>query len=533
MKCSISNIANVISESIPNPAESGFDIFVGLEHYDSGEVKVTRYGSTQNLVTAVKVFRKGDILLARRNVYLKRAGLVDFDGVTSGDSIVLRVKDDLSSLSLQSEDIRMYLPFVLNTEEFWNYAEKYSDGTMSKRLSPKTLLQYEFDIPDDVTEKNRLLWQAYKTKESYKAMITATDEMVKSQFIEMFGDPITNSKGRKQKPFIEVVTLHRGYDLPEGKRVQSGSIPIYGANGFLGYHDCAMAKDGIVTGRSGAIGEVYEVPGPYWPLNTALFSIDTHGNNITYLTYLLRFFDIKRFGTGTGVPTLNRNDVHKEMIYDVELTEQSAFEKIAKQADKSKFDGLKSQFIEMFRTAPKEHVHLKDIATYSIGLTYKPENVKPSGIPVLRSGNIQEESLDFGDLVRVDSSIPDTLLLQDGDILMCSRNGSAHLVGKVARIRQLPEPMTYGAFMTVIRSEYMDYLFLFFQSDGFRQQISYGKSSTMNQITQKMLDQITLDLPSKTEIKKLSPLLEQADKSKFELKQAIEKIDKVMRALMQ
>ena len=160
---------------------------------------------------------------------------------------------------------------------------------------------------------------------------------LKSQFIEMFGDPITNSKGRKQKPFIEVVTLHRGYDLPEGKRVQSGSIPIYGANGFLGYHDCAMAKDGIVTGRSGAIGEVYEVPGPYWPLNTALFSIDTHGNNITYLTYLLRFFDIKRFGTGTGVPTLNRNDVHKEMIYDVELTEQSAFEKIAKQADKSKY----------------------------------------------------------------------------------------------------------------------------------------------------------------------------------------------------
>ena len=56
------------------------------------------------------------------------------------------------------------------------------------------------------------------------------------------------------------------------------------------------------------------------------------------MTYLLRFFDIKRFGTGTGVPTLNRNDVHKEMIYDVELTEQSAFEKIAKQTDKSKFE---------------------------------------------------------------------------------------------------------------------------------------------------------------------------------------------------
>ena len=250
-----------------------------------------------------------------------------------------------------------------------------------------------------------------------------------------------------------------------------------------------------------------------------------------------------RISVGSLSPTVNWKDL-RDLVFEIPDFEKQhelalflssanelkeSYEKMIAATDEM----VKSQFIEMFRTAPKEHVHLKDIATYSIGLTYKPENVKPSGIPVLRSGNIQEESLDFGDLVRVDSSIPDTLLLQDGDILMCSRNGSAHLVGKVARIRQLPEPMTFGAFMTVIRSEYMDYLFLFFQSDGFRQQISYGKSSTMNQITQKMLDQITLDLPSKTEIKKLSPLLEQADKSKFELKQAIEKIDKVMRALMQ
>ena len=338
MKCTINDIAVVISESIPNPAESGYEIFVGLEHYDSGEVKVTRYGSTENLVTAVKVFKKGDILLARRNVYLKRAGLVDFDGVTSGDSIVLRVKKDLSNLGISSAAVQKYLPFVLNTEEFWNYAEKYSDGTMSKRLSPKTLLQYEFEIPEDVESKNELLWAAFDAKESYRAMIRATDEMVKSQFIEMFGDPITNSQGRKQKAFVDVVTLHRGYDLAEGKRVSGGSVPIYGANGLLGYHNCAMAKDGIVTGRSGAIGEVYVAQGPYWPLNTALFSIDTHGNNLTYLSYLIRFFDIKRFGTGTGVPTLNRNDVHKEKIYDVDLTEQDAFEKIAKQADKSKFE---------------------------------------------------------------------------------------------------------------------------------------------------------------------------------------------------
>ena len=241
MKCSISDIANVISESIPNPAESGFDIFVGLEHYDSGEVKVTRYGSTQNLVTAVKVFRKGDILLARRNVYLKRAGLVDFDGVTSGDSIVLRAKINLSSLNLKSEDIQRFLPFVLNTEEFWNYAEKYSDGTMSKRLSPKTLLQYEFVIPDDITEKNSLLWQAFETKESYKAMIKATDEMVKSQFIEMFGDQNINDRSWPETVIRDEFILNMG-------KTPARANPAYWVDSGLKWISIAdMAKYGKYT----------------------------------------------------------------------------------------------------------------------------------------------------------------------------------------------------------------------------------------------------------------------------------------------
>ena len=185
MICTINDIADVISESIPNPAESEYSVFVGLEHYDPGEVRITRFGSTDKLVTAVKVFKEGDILLARRNVYLKRAGLVDFSGVTSGDSIVLRVKPDLSKLGIDRSLIHRYLPFVLNTEEFWNYAEKYSDGTMSKRLSPKILLQYQFEIPDDIEEKNRLLWGAFSTKESYRQLLQATDEMVYSQFLTM------------------------------------------------------------------------------------------------------------------------------------------------------------------------------------------------------------------------------------------------------------------------------------------------------------------------------------------------------------
>lgn len=181
---------------------------------------------------------------------------------------------------------------------------------------------------------------------------------------------------------------------------------------------------------------------------------------------------------------------------------------------------VKSQFIEMLgnpRTNPKGWPikTLPDIASYSIGLTYKPEHVCENGTIVLRSGNIQDGEIDLQDLVRVNTPIRDSLWIKEGDILMCSRNGSASLVGKVAQIKSINEPMTYGAFMTIIRSDYSDYLYLYFQSGDFRNQISGGKSSTMNQITQKMLDKIEIPLPNQQIINSLSSILKQADKSKF------------------
>ena len=174
----LSDIVTVVSEHIANPSTPEYDIFVGLEHYDAGEPVITRYGSTAQLESSVKHFNEGDILVARRNVYLKRAGVVKFEGVTSGDSIVLRVKD---------ERYKAIIPFLLNTEEFWDYAEQNSDGTMSKRLAPDVLLEYECDIPDNHKEIADKLWAAYELKEAYKKMIAATDEMVKTQFNEMFG----------------------------------------------------------------------------------------------------------------------------------------------------------------------------------------------------------------------------------------------------------------------------------------------------------------------------------------------------------
>ena len=147
-----------------------------------------------------------------------------------------------------------------------------------------------------------------------------------------------------------------------------------------------------------------------------------------------------------------------------------------------------------------EYKKLGEIAKCAIGLTYKPENVTEelSGTIVLRSSNIQNSILDFNDIVRVNVPVKEDKIVKDGDILMCSRNGSIRLVGKVALIKNLKERMSYGAFMTIIRSQYNPYLFEYFKTPAFRQYLIAGKTTTVNQITVKMLNNLTVPLPPKS-----------------------------------
>ena len=240
-KYKIKDLAVEVSQRLENPQKSRYDKFVGLEHYNSGEVMITRYGKTDNLNSSVKIFKKGDILIARRNVYLKRAGLVNFDGVTSGDSIVLRAHNDT---------IRRLLPFVFNTKEFWDYANQFADGSMSKRLSPKLLLEYEAELPDSDEEKNKLanlLWSIFETMCSYKELLVLSDELIKSQFIEMFDE----CKSCKLK---ELAYISSGQSSPKETEFTNVGIPFIKAGNLEGLKlaeyeekDCNLVNDFIIN----------------------------------------------------------------------------------------------------------------------------------------------------------------------------------------------------------------------------------------------------------------------------------------------
>ncbi len=124
------------------------------------------------------------------------------------------------------------------------------------------------------------------------------------------------------KPLGDVCTLQRGFDLPTQQRIQGG-FPLVSSSGVIDTHNEAPVKaPGVVTGRSGSVGNVFFIERDFWPLNTTLFVRDFHGNDPRFVFHLLSQFDLKRFAGGTGVPTLNRNDVHSVPVFVPETTEE-------------------------------------------------------------------------------------------------------------------------------------------------------------------------------------------------------------------
>ena len=148
----LGDLAKDISKRVDNPGESEYDKFVGLINFVSGDIKIKTWETTENLASSAKAFQAGDILFARRNAYLRRASLVDFDGCCSGDAFVLREN--------HNKVVSGFLAFLMNSNALWDYANSNAAGTMSKRVKWRDLAEYEFLLPpkDQQAQLAKLLW---------------------------------------------------------------------------------------------------------------------------------------------------------------------------------------------------------------------------------------------------------------------------------------------------------------------------------------------------------------------------------------
>ena len=330
----------------------------------------------------------------------------------------------------------------------------------------------------------------------------------------------------------------------------SGIYPVYGAAGEITKVDffhqskpyLGLIKDGAGVGR------VMKLPANSSVIGTIQYLFPRENVDLKYLYYLIKYLDLGKSNTGATIPHIYFKDYKKRKVKVREYSEQKHIGQILELIDShlstyknvlDQYDLLiKSRFVELFgdvvlNTLNWPLVKLSDIAEYRIGLTYKPEAVSSSGIAVLRSGNIQNSQLCYEDTIYVNSKVESKMLLKKHDILMCARNGSKSLVGKVALIEDDVLNTTYGAFMMAISSKYYVYLFEYFRSQAFRRLISVGSTTTINQVTTKMLNSVVIPLPDIDTVNRFALYHSQINKLKSDVQKSIDETQLLMDSLMQ
>lgn len=171
--------------------------YVGGEHIDSCELYVTKKGVIKGSTIGPMFycgFTAGQILFVTRNPHLKKCSIADFDGICSEKTFVIETKDE----SILTQE---YLAIIMQSDDFWNYCEENKSGGVNYFLNWSTLADYEFELPPikQQLEIAQKVMSAYRLKQSYKKLLDATREMVKSQFIEMFGNPLSSIQKNELK----------------------------------------------------------------------------------------------------------------------------------------------------------------------------------------------------------------------------------------------------------------------------------------------------------------------------------------------
>ena len=345
------------------PTEEDKVYYIGLEHIDPGCFDVVRLGSDVAPTGDKLLMQKGDVLFGKRRAYQRKVAIAPFDGIFSAHGMVLRP-------NLKVIDAN-YFPFFISSDKFMDTAVRISVGGLSPTINWKDLARQEFELPslDEQKVLAYKLWAAYRLKEAYKKLLVATDEIVKSQFIEMFGNPLSSKQKNELKRLGQCCIINPrrpNIALCDTDKVSFIPMPAVSEDGYLvdmadeeygkvkkGFtyfenNDVLFAKitpcmengkGAIAYGLTNGIGvgstefhvlrPINGISSPYWLLTLTRMPIfrERAAKNMS--------------GTG-GQKRVSASYLNHFMVGLPAIEEQRRFEAIYKQADKSKFELRKS-----------------------------------------------------------------------------------------------------------------------------------------------------------------------------------------------
>ena len=281
----------------------------------------------------------------------KKVAVADFEGICANTTFVLESKDD--SLF----DNRL-LPFIMLSDAFTQWSTSHSKGSTNPYVLFSDLADYEFDLPPLAEQKVLAdkLWAAYRLKESYKKLLAATEEMVKSQFIEMFGDPLKNPKNFTQRKLEEVATLLNGRAYKASELLSAGKYLVLRVGNFFTnsdyyYSDLELEPDkycdtgDILYSWSATLGaQIWKGGKVIYHYHIWKVLFDENILNKEFFCYMLNVMtdSLKQETHGSTMVHLTKEGMEKKVITIPTLELQQQFVTILEQADKSGFELRKS-----------------------------------------------------------------------------------------------------------------------------------------------------------------------------------------------
>lgn len=333
--------------------------YVGGEHFESRSLTIKNRGYIKGSTIGPAFhhrFKKGDVLLMSRNPHLRKAGMVNFDGICSDVSYVIRTRDE-------NVIMQKFIPLLFQCDAFWEFAEKNKKGSTNFFLNWTDFEKFEFELPS-MEEQKRItdvLWSIDDTIESYNNVIKASDDLIKSQFIEMFydkgypiktiGDVVDRNISRVSKTFrqtdeiqyldissidnkIKSVTKLTTYTLKDAPSraqyvLKKGDIVYSTVRPNLQNIAINQSEDTNVVGSTGfCILRCREVTSGYmWGVVT--------GTKFTE--------EMVSKASGANYPAVNDKTIYGYEIPIAPKEQQLEFERFVEKVDKSKLMAYKSQ----------------------------------------------------------------------------------------------------------------------------------------------------------------------------------------------
>ncbi len=335
--------------------------YVGGEHIESENIRVHSRGIIAESTIGPMFyygFKAGDFLLVSRNPHLKKAGLVDFDGICSEKTFVLETAN--SDVLLPE-----FLPFVLQNERFWDYAYRHRHGSTNTFINWSTLANYEFELPDLETQRKlaEVLWSINGTMEAYKNLISATDELVKSQFMEQFGSYLGDET--RCATVEQVCTVFADGDWIESKDqaddgirlIQTGNVGngVYLDKGERARYideetfarlNCTevLPNDILISRLPDPVGRACIIPDGLGKSITAvdcsIVRLKSHVLPEFFVAYTMTTLYAVQIGssvTGSTRKRISRKNLGQVVIPTPDIDQQEQFAAFVRQSDKSKF----------------------------------------------------------------------------------------------------------------------------------------------------------------------------------------------------